>query len=199
MARKPSKKRPSNEELAAVAAKEFVSKGYAKTSLEDLAEAASLTTQDLKSLFSSKDELAAQAFRIGRQLMELASQRLTSTVLVSDYLSQIFDGLVASTEPWGPEGYFNIFYQATKNKELRGLVKKASQDTLLVLKFYINDMIDHDLITERVSPEAVAEDFLSKFIEDLALLTKERGMEEVKRRWIQDAASILREGEKGNG
>ncbi len=172
----------------------FVSKGYGKATMGDLADAAGLTDKDLKARFSSKDELAAQAFKLGRQSMEMTSQKMTGALMISDYLSQVFDGLVASTAPWGPDGYFEIFYQATKNNELRGLVKKASEDTMLILRFYINDMIDHDLISERIRPDIMAEEFLTKFIENLAMLSQGRKIEEIKQDWIEDASSTLAQG-----
>jgi len=186
-----AKKKDDTQEILTAALATFAQKGFAQTSLADLAKATGRPAEELEKRFGSKEEVLIAGFRWGQTRMEEDFRRMITGGL-EDHIGLMFDAILKGLAPFGPEVHLNLIYQATQDKILMEIIKRSSRSVNFAVKAYLAQMVALSIVDEIEEVEKVNEEMVSSFIQYLAGVLQGKKLPAIKKAWVAHVGKMLK-------
>jgi AcrR family transcriptional regulator len=192
-----TKKKDGTEDIISAALQVFVEKGFAHTTLGDVAARSGASVQAVRGKFESKEDLLIEAFRIGQRRMEAKLREIPKGGL-DEHLELLFDAIVDGLAPFGPEIHLNLIYQATQDKVLEEIIKRSSGNVNFAVKAYLAQMVSLSIVDTIDEVEKVNREMVASSIEYLAGALEGKKLPAIKAAWIGHVRPLLRPSAKTN-
>ncbi len=186
-----SKKRDDTQEILKAALTVFAQKGFAKTSMADIAKTAGHPVAEIEEKFPSKEELLIAAFRTGQKEDGDDLRKVISGDL-DDHIALMFDSILAGLMPFGPEIHLNLTLQATKDKILMEIVKRSSRNVNFAVKAYLAQMVSLSIMEPVDEVEKVNDEMVASFIQYMAGLLEGKKLPAIKKAWVASVRKMLK-------
>ncbi|WP_400259726.1 TetR family transcriptional regulator [Candidatus Methanomassiliicoccus intestinalis] len=178
--------------IIAAASALFAEKGLTNVELAEIAQRAKVPLPEVLELYEIPGDILQEALKVGqRRMEELYREPVMGSM--DSHLAVMFDGLMAAISPWGPESYFNLLYQATKDKVLKDAMVRSSRSMGFAVKSFLAQMVAMSIVEEIANVERVINNLVSSFIEGLATYLEGNSIENIKSKWVANAAQMLNE------
>jgi AcrR family transcriptional regulator len=186
-----TKKKADPTKIIKPAMELFASKGFSKVTLEDIAKASGLTVTEVRTVYSTREEVLIAAFRTGQNKME-ARFRVVHTGDLNAHIEEMFEGIMEGLMPFGPQIHLNIIFQATEDRTLMEIVRRSSKNVNFGIKAYLMQMVSLSIIDEVEGVEKVNENMVTSFIENMATMLQGKKLPAIKKAWIGGVSKMLK-------
>ncbi len=173
----------------------FASEGFSKVTLEDIAKASGYTADEIRPLFSTKEEVLISAYRIGQKKME-ERFRTMQTGDFKSHMETMFDSLLDGLMPFGPQVHLSLIRQATQDNTLAEIIRRTSRNVNFGIKAYLLQMVSLTIIDEVEGAEKVNENMVTTFIEGMASMLEGKKLPAIKKAWVSNASRMLKPSSK---
>jgi AcrR family transcriptional regulator len=190
-----SKKKDDSQEILKAALSVFAQKGFAKTSMADIAKAAGRPVAEITKKYPSKEDLLIAAFKSGQKKMETNLRKVISGDL-EDHIALMFDSILDGLMPFGPEIHLNLTLQATKDPILMEIVKRSSRTVNFAVKAYLTQMVSLSIMDPVDEVEKVNDEMVSSFIPYMAGILEGKKLPAIKKAWVASVRKMLKTSSK---
>lgn len=159
--------------------------------IEDIAARAGMPPAAVRERFEDPVDALHEAYRRGQKEME----KLYRTPVTGDldaHMGVLFDGMMLSIRPFGPEIFLGIVYRATTDKVLREVVRRQSGTLGFAVKAFMAEMVAMAIVDHIDQVERINQDLVSSFIEHLAMVMEGKKVPDIRKAWVRQAAAKFR-------
>ena len=190
-----SKKKDDSQEILKAALSVFVQKGFANTTMADIAKATGRPVAEIRARFPTKEELLIAAFRSGQKKMETNLRQVIGGDM-DDHIALMFDAILEGLMPFGPEIHLNLTLQATKHKVLMEIVKRTSRNVNFAIKAYLSQMVSLSIMEPVDEVEKVNDEMVASFIPYMAGILEGKKLPAIKKEWVASVRKMLKTSSK---
>ena len=190
-----SKKKDDSQEILKAALSVFVQKGFANTTMADIAKATGRPVAEIRAKYPSKEELLIAAFRSGQKKMETNLRQVIGGDL-EDHVALMFDSILMGLMPFGPEIHLNLTLQATKDKILMEIVKRTSRNVNFAIKAYLAQMVSLSIMEPLDEVEKVNDEMVASVIPYMASILEGKKLPAIKKEWVASVRKMLKTSSK---
>jgi len=184
----PAKKDPTAAILNA--ALPLIAERGLSVTIEDVAASAGMEPAAVRERFEEPVDALHEAFRRGQKDME----KLYRTPVMGDlnaHMEVLFDGMMLTVRPFGPETYLGIVYRATYDPVLREIIRRESGKLGFAVKAFMAEMVAMAIVEHIDQVERVNQALVSSFIEHLALVLEGKKLPAIRKAWVKQAAALF--------
>ncbi|NLK25855.1 MAG: hypothetical protein GX307_04675 [Euryarchaeota archaeon] len=159
--------------------------------IEDIASRAKMEPSAVQEIFDGPVDILHEAFHRGQTEME----RLYRIPIMGDleeHMGVLFDGMMLSIKPFGPETYLGIVYRATEDKLLWEIIRRQSGKLSYAVKAFMSEMVTMAIVDQIDQVERVNQNLVTGFIEHLAMVLEGKKIPDIKKEWVKMAMTMFR-------